>query len=1542
MIWPLFWVVMAFLLFFCGAIVAIRMPVVQNWMVDKATHYLSNLTKHEVKVGFISIAWLDELKIEDVVIYDRQKNEMIKVGSLRADFDLLVMVSSIEPAITEVWLDNPSVSTINLKDSNKLNINELIDAIADLSTKQDTATSGLFVFHINKVHLNNGSYTYSDQTEDSLKKVFDYYHFTLHSVNAEIDQLRIAGDTFEINVHGLECEDKQTKLKVRNMDTFYRVCGKGMQFQGLYAEIGKSTVRDYVEFGYDKIQDLKYFNTKVRLKGHLDSSIVHTDDLGLFAPFLLDLKETYTVSGDVTGRVVDLSVKNLDGRYGKRSSVKGKISFTGFPNIEETFVNAKFSHFSSNFNDLERYVGPETKVVLGKFGNITYAGTYVGFFSDFVAKGKFLTGLGDVDSDVNIKIKSDEKHSEYEGKLHTSNFQLGKLMDMPEMVGILDMDGNIQGAGFSYSHAHFDLNATVHRIGIHQYNYQHIKVAANLMKGTFKGNIVSADSNARFTLNGLLDFNQTPHFFDFDADVAYVNLKNLNVLDQNISFSTKAVMNVHGNTLDDIQGDASFAHTFFRNGPKSISFDTLKLITEKIDEDRYVNLFSDLFEVNLDGDFSYTDLISDVPRLVDEYWLAIENNKEKSDHYYSQVEPYKSGDYRINYSFLLKKTNPIIALFSPDFKLADNTKLNGTFAKVGSQASFNMVGMSDRMQMDDISMSACRLSYSSNKSLEHSFVSASGLFASAKQRYSNSLKTDGLNMELIWNNEKLKIDANLDQLSKDNHMHSRFDVLLKNGGVDVFAEKLDIKLLQTQWKGDSSHVKWTGEKLLVEHVQLKSESQKIISSGVVSNDPEDELEFIVKDFSLKPFGGIFEKEIEGTMDGTLVFANLLSKNFKVDFDGGIQKLKVNNFLIGDVLGKTDWESEKQQFDVGFSLQRDSVKSLFLTGYVKPFENNRLNLEVDLDQFYLQAFEPFIGTYFSNLYGTGTGKLNITGTLLSPNLVGKVNVKEGKFRFNFLKTSYAFSHDVTFDTSAIHFKDLVLADTNGKQCVANGQILHHRFKNFTFDLKARFKDLLVLNTTEKDNALFYGTIYASGRMNITGPIEDIKVSIHAKNEKNSMIYIPVNMSEGTGGNEFITFVQQRKALEKKAEDDEDTLFTPVKNETISLTTVDLDLDLNPDVEFELILDKQTGDIIRGNGSGNLKLNANTLGDFNIYGAYTFLEGLYNFTLLNLVSKKFDIKQGSTISWNGDPMLGILDIKASIEERVLLTDILSSTGSDSAWFKHPALTRRYPAEVNLFLKGSLLTPDISYKIAIKDYPLSISDSKIASGTLQLDNYVRAFLQQLDANEQMLSRQVFSLLVLRRFFPNNNVAGGGLAGQGAAGTVSSLLSNQLSSLFSQVDENLTIDIDLNGFNSTALDNLRLRLTYVPDILDKRIRITRDGTFGSGNNQKSSASSIAGDWSLEYMITRDGMLRLKMFTRNNYSNTTAGLQNSNQTSTGFSFMHTQSFDNLGELIHKKKVQEKVEEVESHPAPMPKNPMDTSHLHRPKAVVDDRKKQTP
>lgn len=54
-------------------------------------------------------------------------------------------------------------------------------------------------------------------------------------------------------------------------------------------------------------------------------------------------------------------------------------------------------------------------------------------------------------------------------------------------------------------------------------------------------------------------------------------------------------------------------------------------------------------------------------------------------------------------------------------------------------------------------------------------------------------------------------------------------------------------------------------------------------------------------------------------------------------------------------------------------------------------------------------------------------------------------------------------------------------------------------------------------------------------------------------------------------------------------------------------------LTPDAEVSLIFNETRGDIIKGSGRGNMKIDITRQGDFEIFGNYEIEQGQYLFTV-----------------------------------------------------------------------------------------------------------------------------------------------------------------------------------------------------------------------------------------------------------------------------------------------------------------------------------------
>src|SRR5690606_16493916 len=136
-------------------------------------------------------------------------------------------------------------------------------------------------------------------------------------------------------------------------------------------------------------------------------------------------------------------------------------------------------------------------------------------------------------------------------------------------------------------------------------------------------------------------------------------------------------------------------------------------------------------------------------------------------------------------------------------------------------------------------------------------------------------------------------------------------------------------------------------------------------------------------------------------------------------------------------------------------------------------------------------------------------------------------------------------------------------------------------------------------------------------------------------------------------------------------------------------LDLDLVITPDAEGEVIMDQATGRVVKGKGSGYIKLAINTLGRFNMWGNYTIQEGEYNFKYDILIDKKLIVKRGGTIVWDGDPMNASLNLEAVYHTQANPGVIVESS----------MVNRKIDTDVSVVLTGNLSNPDIDFLI---DFP------------------------------------------------------------------------------------------------------------------------------------------------------------------------------------------------------------------------------------------------
>ncbi len=1468
--------------------------------MGKATTYLTEATGYRSEIDYANIRWFNSITVEGLNIYDQNDQPMIYAGEVVASFKLLSLIQGKNIVITEAWLNKASV---NLRDENNdgLNIDNWVSKITDLTYVEGPAPLEPSVFSIDKVTLVNSEFSLSDARKDSIQDGFDYNHFRLEKLNAEIINLKSVRDTFAIDLRNLTTEEPRSGLKITRFKTYFRTSLKSMAFEELDLVIGKSHLRDKVVFNFEDPTAMSEFNTVVEFDFNFNKSVLHSDEVGMFAIALKNYNQQISIDGHFHGKVNSFESDDFLIAFGDDTQLKGKLDIEGLPNINETIFDVDLDDSYLKATDIQEFIDARTFRITNKFGRIKLNGQYDGLLNDFVADGDFVTALGTINSNTQITFL-EGKPPTYRGRLGLKNFDVGRLTEDKTFQKV-NLNGSIEGEGFTIETANFKLDAEVAKIGILGYDYVNIKTDGKFAQSFFSGEISVDDPNLILDATGSIDVRNNKRLFNIDGRLSRVDLKATKISQDEIFLATDFNLDFEGLQLDSLIGDFYLTDSYFKYFEKDILIDSIFFSSQKQSNKRFVNFNSDYFDINLDGDFEFSQLLNEIQNINEQYRLVFSSRSEEIESFL-KTKGRSKVPFDIRYSAELPNISPIIQLFDSSIYIGQNALLQGRFTNNLTE-DFGMNVLVDTLKYANVTFLGNEIDINANSLRDPKNVLALAYINSQKQIYANTSETNALTFEAVWDGKRIELRQNIEQSESGNYAEI-------GAGIDFFENRTELRFQQSNiivldqtWNiTENNVVVFEKDQITIENLDIFNDTQSITLDGEVSvkKDSSQSLMVSFQDVEVANLNSLTLKSYSGKINGVVNAQNLLYAPLLFG-DLQIKDFKIDEFLVGDAKGALTWNDRYKKFDINMNVDRLGKRIISLSGDFFPSkETEQLNLDLNLNEANLNISEPYIEDYFTNIAGTLSGKMKITGPIKAPLVRGNGTINGGGIRINYLNTDYKFDGSLSMDKDLIEIPELQFKDVNGNPAQFGGEVRHNAFRNFSLNLFGNLTDFQVLNTNVDNGDLYYGDAFASGTLNIRGAASNLNISADVTTRPNSKLFIPINEGVDAGEVDYITFIDRT-----------DTAKNIINNidevEKIKIEGLKLDLNINvtPDAYVEIIIDPKTGDIIRGRGNGQLRLEIDTQGEFRMTGGLNITEGAYNFSLYNLIVKEFNIEQPSRITWSGDPFTGVMDINASYAQNTSIAPILAITGvvNQTDGSASAAATRRYPTKVLLKLDGPLLSPNINFDIDL---------SQVVTQDIQLQTSLNAFKNRIASDEQELNRQVLNLIVLNSF---TEVGGLNIGGRSTTQNVSQLLSNQLSQLVAQLDENLEIDFDLTDLDKNAFNTFQLRLSYT--FLNGRLRVTREGGLSNQANSQVSntvdVSSIAGDWTAEYLLTSDGRYKVKVYSRANY-NIASALTTGNGTNqtTGASVSQSSSFNSLREFFsgiedkRRKKTQKKAD----------------------------------
>ena len=605
-------------------------------------------------------------------------------------------------------------------------------------------------------------------------------------------------------------------------------------------------------------------------------------------------------------------------------------------------------------------------------------------------------------------------------------------------------------------------------------------------------------------------------------------------------------------------------------------------------------------------------------------------------------------------------------------------------------------------------------------------------------------------------------------------------------------------------------------------------------NGYYKNNDDLNFDIIILDLIIdnlyqinkNPISAIFNSEINLKRD---------LENRTLNIESKFSDLQIKNFDLGElninIFGNTDYNSYALKID----LIKDKLSSIKGEGSIIG-ANEEPNIDIDLifENFDISFIEKIGANTMTSISSNVSGEVNLWGKSNNIQHNGKLYLNESRFTVPYLNIEYFLSENSEIDLYNQNFEINnvnINSESNNSSTSLEGKITHQDFKNWNLDLDFKSEKLHILNKDYIDNDAFYGQAYMGGDVKISGPTNQVSIDINGITESGTNIIIPQTKSYSIDDFSFITFTDLNSYSEE-------TLITENKLNKINKTLdLNINLEINNRAIVEITIDQDTGSYISGKGNGNLLMEIDSEGKFNIYGDFIASEGIYNFRNLALIDKKFKLKNGGTIIWDGDPLAAQMNIQATYE--------VPGGANPALLLDNPNFNKKIPTNVDILLTGELTKPDSpNFEIFFPNTSSSVT-SEI--------NY------KLN-DPEIRQLQAISLLTQGIFI--NEVS---VSIEGVTNNIYEKVSEVFSDILGGNQGPLEVGLNyLQGDRSEILDiktEDRFGVTLSTKISDKILFNGKIGVPIGGIEE----TLIIGDVQIDFILNEDGTLRAKVFNREN-----------------------------------------------------------------------------
>ena len=1433
---------------------------------------LSDLLNTRVTIGRINIGLLNRIIIDDVLLDDQDEQEMLKVTRLSAKFDIMPFFKG-KISISSVQLFGFNINLQKKTPDSPPNFKFVLDAFASNDTvKKDNSLD----LRINSILIRRGRMAYHVLSEEETPGKFNAKHIHLQNIIANISLKALSKDSINLGIKRLSLDEKVSGFSLKKMSLKLVANSRQTSIDNFAIELPETSLKlDTIHLIYDSLKAFDRFTEQVRFSFRTLPSQITLKDISPFLPALSHFKEPISLDMEVKGTVNQLTCSHLEITADNRQfRLKGDVALQDLSHPQDAYVFGTLSELTATTRGvgfLVRNLSHDyngVPPVLERLGNVSFRGEVSGYFTDIVTYGQLHTDLGGVNMDLKLSSDKSKGLFAYSGAVKTTDYKLGKLL-ANEQLGEITFNLDVHGRHVTDRLPVVELKGLIASVDYSRYRYENITLDGEYKQGGFNGKVALDDPNGSIYLNGDVNVSSRIPTFNFQAIINKLRPHDLNLTSKypDTEFSLKLRANFTGGSVDEMIGEINVDSLEFMSPEKQYFMNNMNIRASKQNNENQLRLTSEFLTASVEGKFQYHTLPASILNIMRKYVPSLILPPKKP------IETHNNFQFDIH----IYNTDILSTIFDIPLTVYTHSTLKGYFNNPLQR--LRVEGYFPRLQYKNNFIESGMILCENPSDHIRARVRLTNLKKKGAVNLSldAQAKDDNISTTLNWGNSAaVTYSGQLAAVAK--FLRTEGEKPLLKAMVEV--KPTDIILNDTLWQIHPSQVVVDSGKVDVNNFYFSHQDRYVRINGRLSDNPQDSVKVDLKDINM---GYVFDiasisddVNFEGDATGT-AYASGVFKKPVMNTRLFIKNFSLNQGRLGDLNIYGEWDNENRGIRLDASIKDISTTPSRVTGIIHPLKpESGLDLNIEANELNLKFLEHYMKSIANDIKGRATGKVHFYGKFKGLNLDGAV-MTNASMNFDILNTHFAIKDTILLAPTGLTFNNIHISDMEGHSGRMNGYLHFQHFKNLNYRFEIQANNMLVMNTKESTDMPFYGTVYGTGNALLTGnAIQGLDVNVAMTTNRNSIFtYINGSVASATS-NQFIKFVDKTprrtiqdsiqiisyyEQLQQKRQEAEEEQKTDIR--------LNILVDATPDATMKIIMDPVAGDYISGKGTGNIRTEFYNKGDVKMFGSYQINQGVYKFSLQEVIRKDFVIKNGSTITFNGAPLDANLDIQASYTvNSASLNDLIPEESS--------SIIQQPNVKVNCImnLSGILVRPTIKLGI------------ELPNERDEVQTLVRNYI----STEEQMNMQILYLLGIGKFYTedarnnqNSNVM---------SSVLSSTLSGQLNNALSQVFETNNWNIGTNlSTGDKGWTDMEVEGILSGQLLNNRLLI--NGNFGYRDNPMANTNFV-GDFEAEWLINRSGDIRLKAYNETNdryYTKT-------NLTTQGVGIMYKKDFNKWSDLF--------------------------------------------